>query len=411
MKARFLTFVRLLVRSTVIGLAFGFEFIWAQQAPVPKTIDSKSEYQHKYALVIGNSNYRFLPKLVNPVNDALDMCSKLQKLGFETFCFENQRSKRAMKDSFIRFSQKIATAKGVALVFYAGHGIQVKGENYLIPVGAELQTEADMEDEAINVNYLMAQLDSSKNPFNIVILDACRNDPISRGWRSASRGLAPIDAPAGSVIIFSTAPGKTAFDGTGRNGLFTKHLLSNLEEPGLSLEEMIKQVSRSVLEESSSMGISQTPWWNSSFTGKFCFGGCANTVQASDLDSIRKEKERLEEEVRRARLESLERQKVLTLQETQSKAMQSELEARIKKLESDSLQSAQRANSDNELAIAKQQLEKLQIERQKLEATQRQQQSDIVELSDRRKELNQKAEQIESMSKKLVELENEKKEK
>lgn len=383
----------------------------AQTAAMRKDTKGESEFGKKYALVIGNSDYKYLPKLDNPRNDASDMCVTLKKLGFDTMCYLDQRSKREMKDVVIRFAKKLMENNGVALVFYAGHGMQVKGENYLIPVESQLRSEADMDDEAFSVNYLMAQLENSKNTFNVVILDACRDDPVSRGWRSGNRGLAQIDAPVGSVIIFSTSPGKKASDGVGRNGLFTKHLLSNLQAPGLTLEEMIKQVSRGVTDESTKAGASQTPWWNSSFTGTFCFTGCADESRFEALESMRKEKAQLERDVEKIRKEGAERQETLATQEARSQAKQSELETRVKQLELESKNATRQSTATEELAATKDQLAQLQRERLKQEQQQRAQNDQLQQLQNRQFELDQKTGQIEAMSRKLVELEREKVEK
>ena len=404
--------VNQMVHLVVLCLALIVVPAESQPSRVQAVAKSSSGYEKRYALVIGNADYKYMPRLENPRNDARDMCAALNKLGFESMCFENQRTKREMKDAVIRFTQKIRENQGVALVFYAGHGMQVRGENYLVPIEAELKTEADMDDEALTVNYLMAQLDLSRNPFNIVIFDSCRDNPISRGWRSAGgRGLAPIDAPVGSVIIFSTAPGKVASDGSGRNGLFTKHLLANLPSPGLSLEEMIKQVSRGVSEESSKGGINQTPWWNSSFTGTFCFGGCVDTAQLNDIESIRKEKALLEDDVKRAQAQSAEQRDILAAQNAQSKVKQAELEARIKQLELESQKATKQVSATDDLAATKAQLQLLQLERTKAEEAQRNQSEVVQQLVVRRKELDQKTAEIEAMTKRLAELERDKLEK
>lgn len=396
------------VAWAVLVMLVWFTPVMAQTTGLKDFNNAEAGYGKRYALVIGNSDYKHLPKLDNPRNDASDMCAALKKLGFEAMCFLNQRSKREMKDVVIRFSQKLSENNGVALIFYAGHGMQVKGENYLIPVESQLSSEADMDDEALSVNYLMAQLENSKNPFNVVILDACRDDPVSRGWRSGGRGLAQIDAPVGSVIIFSTSPGKKASDGVGRNGLFTKHLLSNLQAPGLSLEEMVKQVSREVTDESSKAGVSQTPWWNSSFTGTFCFAGCADPSQTKALESIRQEKAQLESDIAKIRKENEDRQATLAKQEVKSRTLQAELEARVKQLETESKNANRQSANNDELAATKQQLSQLQRERQIQVKEQISQKDQLEQLQNRQLELDQKSAQIEIMSRKLAELEREK---
>lgn len=399
-------------RASILASAMAFLAALGLPAGAADEKSGAQEAERRYALVIGNSQYRTLPKLGNPQNDAKDMCATLRKLQFDTLCFENLRTKREMKDAVVQFADKLRANKGVALFFFAGHGMQIKGENYLVPSDAELRTEADMEDEALNVNYLMAQLENTHNPFNIVILDACRNDPISRGWRSVSRGLAAIDAPTGSVIIFSTAPGKVAYDGNGRNGLFTKHLLNNIPTPGVSLEEMIKQVSRGVGEESSRAGISQTPWWNSSFTGTFCFGGCVDVNKLNDLESVRVEKARLEADIRRVQKENAERMAVQAQQEVQFKAKQAELEQQVRRLEGEaSRESSKSIPVAEELATTKKQLSSLHSERLKQDEAQGRQAEELRQLAQRRRELEQKDAEIQAMSLRLAELEKEKHEK
>jgi hypothetical protein len=368
----------------------------AAPAPMP---------ERRIALVIGNGDYRRAPHLDNARNDARDMCQLLKKLQFETFCYENLQTKRQMKDAVIGFTEKLAVGNLVSLVFYAGHGMQVRGENYLIPTDVDLRTEADIDDEALNINYLMLQLDNSRNSFNMVILDACRNNPFSRGWRGAGgRGLASIDAPVGSVIIFSTAPGREASDGNGRNSVFTKHLLNNMPQPGVPLEEMIKQVSREVTEESIRQGFNQTPWWNSSFTGKFCFAGCTDLSKEFDLARVKAEKERIEAEAARLQLEQAERQKRQAEIDAQSRARQAELEARIRQLESQG-KPAPDTTASSELANTQRQLILLRQDRSKQDEVQRRQETELNELKLRGAELERKEKEIEQMNRRLVELE------
>jgi len=223
--------------------------------------------EQRIALVIGNSNYLYAP-LRNPVNDANDMAAALRKLGFRV-TLRTDAARRTMKEA-IRVFGKALQSGGVGLFYYAGHGIQSRGSNYLIPVHAEIQSEADVEYEAIDAGRVLAQMEMAGNNLNIVILDACRNNPFARSFRSGEKGLARMDAPTGSVLAYSTAPGSVAADGSGRNGLYTAKLLKHLQVPGITVERMFKLVRRDVTRES---GKAQVHWESSSMIGDFYFSG------------------------------------------------------------------------------------------------------------------------------------------
>ncbi len=238
----------------------------------------------RVALVIGNAHYASVGPLRNPENDARDMCASLTQLGFQTQCLVDVPTRRDFKEAIRRFTASLG--KGVAgLFYYAGHGLQVDGENYLVPTQAQLQTRADIDDESLNLKYLMAELDQAGNGFNIVILDACRNNPWAGSFRSVGRGLAATtDTPAGTLVVYATAANDLAQDGTGRNGVFTRSLLNHLPKPGLSIEDLIKHVTIDVQQDTlGHTGMRQTPFVYSSFTGNFCFAGCqAPAPQAED---------------------------------------------------------------------------------------------------------------------------------
>ncbi|MDK2122804.1 caspase family protein [Parachitinimonas caeni] len=225
--------------------------------------------EQKLALVIGNGAYRDSP-LLNPVNDARAMASKLQQLGFSVTKRENiglEEIQKVVRD----FGNQLKNG-GVGLFFYAGHGLQVKGNNYLVPVGADIQAEDEVSTRAYNVNEVLEKLDSAKNRVNVVILDACRNNPFARSFRSNGSGLAQMDAPTGTLVAFATAPGRVASDGSGGNGLYTENLLRAMSQPGLRIEEVFKQVRVGVMQQS---GGQQTPWENTSLTGDFYFNPLA----------------------------------------------------------------------------------------------------------------------------------------
>jgi hypothetical protein len=234
--------------------------------PIPTAL-SAGGYTHRYALVIGNAAYAESP-LRNPANDAQVIANELKALKFDVMAYVNL-DKAKIKEVIRQFEAKIRENKGVALFYYAGHGLQYNGVNYLVPVNAKIEREYDIEDECIKADVVLRMLEINDNPMNIVILDACRNNPYSKSTRSMDRGLAqPDSAPKGSIIAFATAPGKTASDGDGQNGLYTQELIKALRKPGLSVEQVFKEVRINVINLSNS---NQTPWENSSLLGDFYF--------------------------------------------------------------------------------------------------------------------------------------------
>jgi formylglycine-generating enzyme required for sulfatase activity len=220
----------------------------------------------RLALVIGNGAYRNAPVLKNPPNDARDMAETLSRLGF-TVEHGVDLDQRQMKSMIRQFGQKLK-AGGQGVFYYAGHGVQSKGRNYLIPVDAVIESEADVEDAGMDVQLLLNYMDDAQNGLNIVILDACRNNPFARSMRSAENGLAQVDAPTGTLIAYATAPGKVASDGAGKNGLYTSELLKQMMVPGLSVTDMFMRVRAEVVKQT---GGKQVPWEASSLIGSFSF--------------------------------------------------------------------------------------------------------------------------------------------
>ncbi|MDR2159879.1 MAG: caspase family protein, partial [Treponema sp.] len=185
----------------------------------------------KHALVIGNGAYGDLGRLANPVNDANDMAAALRGLGFTVDTLVNA-GRVQMEEAVERFKNRLSVAKNTyGFLFYAGHGVQSGGVNYLIPVGADIRSESYLGDRAVSVQAVLDELNRAGNELNIIVLDACRDNPF--GWsRGGSRGLQVVgNQPADSIIVYATSAGNTAADGTGRNGLFTGHLLANLKKP------------------------------------------------------------------------------------------------------------------------------------------------------------------------------------
>lgn len=237
---------------------------------------ASTEKEYRVALIMGNSDYNMGP-LANPVNDARSIARALKANGFEVMLYENVPDKDMMKIAIREFGKKLRMNRGVGLFYYAGHGVQVDGFNYLIPVQAQMASEAEVEYEAVDVGFVLAQMEGAENRVNIIVLDACRNNPFAKTMRSADRGLASINAPMGSMIAYATSPGSTASDGSGDNGLYTEALLKQLERENLKIEEVFKNVRAEVIQKS---GGQQTPWESSSLIGDFYFKKSANTNTA-----------------------------------------------------------------------------------------------------------------------------------
>lgn len=260
----------------------------------------------RVALVVGNGRYAGMPMLPNALNDAADVCAALRELKFDTTCVTDVATRRDFKREIQAFRARLGP--GTAAVFYyAGHGLQLDGENHLLPTQAQIQRKEDVEDETLALPYLMAALDDSRADFMLVVLDACRNSPFARGFsRSTTRGLAPVsDVPAGSLVLYSTAANDTASDGEGgaRNSPFAKHLLANIRQPGLSVESMIKRVSVGVQQETlRAGGRRQVPFTYGSFAGEFCFAGCAAAAPDLEAEAERLRRERAALERERAEL-------------------------------------------------------------------------------------------------------------
>ena len=224
--------------------------------------------EKRLALIIGNGLYEYGGILANPENDATDMASVLEHLGFEVIKYENT-DQSTLKRAIDEFGYRLKLYDA-GLFFYAGHGIQAKGQNYLIPVDAHIQNESDVEFTCVDAGRILTRMEDANNRINIIILDACRDNPFERSWTRSThgRGLAKMDAPKGSIIAYATEPGNTASDGSGRNGLYTEALLEEMQTPGIIIEKVFRQARTRVLEQS---GEKQTPWESTSLTGDFYF--------------------------------------------------------------------------------------------------------------------------------------------
>jgi formylglycine-generating enzyme required for sulfatase activity len=232
------------------------------------TYSSLAHSQEKrVALVIGNSAYKTSP-LANPVNDARAIAGKLKTLGFDVVTRENL--KVAQIPEVLREFRNRVQPGSVAMFFYAGHGLQLRGVNYLPAVDANVQGEDEVPLQSININQVLEIMEDSKTRLNLVFLDACRNNPFARSFRSAAGGLARVNAPSGTLISFATRPGSIASDGTGKNGLYTEYLLKEIVKPNQPVEQVLKGVVIGVKKVSQGK---QEPWMEGSLDGDFYFSG------------------------------------------------------------------------------------------------------------------------------------------
>lgn len=261
MRRYWITYLLLGVLTTYssISLALGDERSLKRSSNTEQNAD-------RYALVIGNSNYK-VGRLKNPANDAKDIASLLERQGFQV-TVKTDVTQRSMATAIRQFGNKLRSNNGVGLFYFAGHGIQVEGKNYLVPVDALIETHSDIEFETVDAGRVLGKMEDAGNPLNIVILDACRNNPFTKKFRSSNKGLARMDAPKGTLVAYSTAPGTLAYDGDGRNSVFTKHFLNHAQEPGQTIESVLKRVRVDVIQETNER---QIPWESSSLTGDFYF--------------------------------------------------------------------------------------------------------------------------------------------
>jgi hypothetical protein len=219
----------------------------------------------RLALVIGNASYQVSP-LKNPENDANDVSQALKESGFTVIDIRNG-SLGKMRQAIRQFGDMLVD-HDVGLVYYSGHGVEVNGKNYMLPVNADIQREDEVADQSVDVGLVLEKMATANKAVNILILDACRDDPFGRGFRSRSKGLAVLDAPRGTLIAYATSPGRVADDGQGRNSPYTRNLVRYMKVPNKPVEAMFKDVRRAVQQDTKG---AQTPWENTSLSGDFFF--------------------------------------------------------------------------------------------------------------------------------------------
>lgn len=225
----------------------------------------RAAIESRVALVIGNASYASAP-LPNAQNDATAVAKVLERAGFKVELRLNA-SQRQMQEAIASFGSKLGS-DAVGLFYFAGHGMQIRGRNYLVPVGAEPRREDEVAARTVDVQQLLDRMSGARNRMNVIILDACRDNPYAANAKAGAGGLSQLDAPTGSLIAFATAPGAVASDGKGVNGLYTQHLLANIERPGTAIEEVFKRVRLGVRLDSNG---SQVPWESTSLEADFAF--------------------------------------------------------------------------------------------------------------------------------------------
>ncbi len=263
-------------------------------APLPEALAAKAvasvteakasaQSAPRIALVLGNSKYLKAP-LANPANDAKAVAEKLTTAGFRV-TMKLDANRQEMQDAIRDFAQKLKESKGVGLFYYAGHALQLNWHNFLVPVDARIKQQADIAAQTVDVSLLLEGLDRARNPVNVVILDACRNNPFGADFRTDDKGLSQLDAPPGTLLAFATAPGNTAEDGEGSNGLYTSHLLKEMTVPGAKAEDVFKRVRLAVRRASEG---AQIPWESTSLEDDFFFGPRPAGTTTSDAEILRR---------------------------------------------------------------------------------------------------------------------------
>lgn len=242
----------------------------------------------RYALVIGNSAYQHASVLKNPKNDSKDIAEALEDLYFETTLLLDA-TREQIEVEVNKFLKMLEEKKGVGLFYYAGHGVQLNGENYLVPIETQAGSDKEIQAQSFNISKLLSGMRKSKNATNIIILDACRDNPFKTGAITGSRsvgnagdtrglkrkdlpeldtGLSKLDAPPNTLIAFATAPGRVAQDGDGRNSPYTTKLIESMQRTGLTIGQVFRQVRSDVVDQTEGQ---QIPWESSSLINDFYF--------------------------------------------------------------------------------------------------------------------------------------------
>jgi formylglycine-generating enzyme required for sulfatase activity len=260
----------LVLGSICMGLLFAPCSAADNRGLIRRNSDTSASTGDRVALVIGNAAYKNVTPLSNTINDAVIMADALKSLGFELVGGKAQTNlDKGGLDNVIRKFGETIKGKRVAFLYYSGHGVQVDGRNYLVPTSANVASKTDAKYELVNVDNVLDDMNDSGTKVNIIVLDACRNNPFGdKGLRGAGSGLASMDAPKGTMVAYATGPGKTAADGAGKNSPYTEALARIIIQPGLAIEDVFREVSKDVQTKT---GGTQVPWKMDSLTEKFYF--------------------------------------------------------------------------------------------------------------------------------------------
>ena len=289
----------------------------------------------RIALIIGNAAYVNVPALANSTNDAASMANIMRKLGFKVILVTNA-DKSTMERAIDQMKDQLKGQQAVAMLYYAGHGIQLDWHNYMVPIDVKLSSSSDVRKQTIDIERVINSFKISSTRMNIIVLDACRDNPFTD--KASGKGLAQLDAPPGTYLAFATAPGNVAEDGdeSSGNGLFTQYLIKELQKPA-RIEDVFKRVRLQVRKKSQGR---QIPWDSSSLEDDFAFNdGSKHTFNQEDLLTEGKEKEarlRLENGLEKSQdnprvLEDAKLAESQRLREVEKTKLQVELEARLRK--------------------------------------------------------------------------------
>lgn len=303
----------------------------AYRQPTSTIIDRTA---YRVALLIGVGAYSHMPALANPVRDIRVVCDRLRQFAFDAECLEDVRTRREMRSAIARFVGKMKPG-AVALFYFAGHGVQKRGENFLLPAEALVDRASDVDDEGVPLGYLMESVAEAKPALNLVLIDACRD---SMGERTRAlalpRGFAAIDAPVNTAVLYSTAPGGLALDG-GRGAAanfspFAYEWIKRLNDDSSSLDDIFKGVIAGVQVATSGK---QVPWLNSSFAGSFCFGNCPQVLPESDFQRIAEERRQVEARIREMEAERERREADLARMSVRVRDLEVQTAARQQELD------------------------------------------------------------------------------
>ncbi len=302
--------------TTSLFLPVPYAWVWAQSEGTLKLLRAP-----KFALIIGNSNYKHSP-LKNPVNDAKAISDTLRNTGFNV-AVKLDATQAELSSAVQGFTQTLAESKGIGLFYFAGHGLQLAWRNYMIPVDADIRSAADIQKQGVEVGTLLSGITRAVNPLNVIILDACRDNPFGSLGGVDQKGLSQMDAPPSTLLAYATAPGNVASDGDGANGLYTEHLLKEIVVPDAKVEDVFKRVRLHVRRRTSGQ---QIPWESTSLEEDFYFvpPKTLATIAEAEAERERKQQEALREKQRIAEEAERKRKQEQALLEARRAAEEAE---------------------------------------------------------------------------------------